>query len=131
MGELNERILLVLQAQKHLISLVSRAAKSRHRMCHVSSIASASFYDAAGSLSYGMIRILSGPQTDESIEKCGVSCRGFLNSRSLSPPRAGFNIQILAGTYSQVPHCSEYPTLPYALPKACTGGFTRCRAKCR
>jgi hypothetical protein len=81
----------------------------------VSSVASASFYDAAGSLSYGMIRILSGPQTDESIEKCGVSCRGFLNSRSLSPPRAGFNIQILAGTYSQVPHCSEYPTLPYAL----------------
>jgi hypothetical protein len=32
--------------QKHLISLFSRAAKYRHRMCHVSSVASASFWRA-------------------------------------------------------------------------------------
>jgi hypothetical protein len=53
MGELDVR---------DLISLLSRAAKSRRRMCHVRSVASASFYDGAVSLSYGMMRILSGPR---------------------------------------------------------------------
>jgi hypothetical protein len=33
----------------------STMAKSRHRMCHVSSVASGSFYDGAVSLSYGMM----------------------------------------------------------------------------
>jgi hypothetical protein len=54
MRELDVRAFLVLQARKDLIPLLSRAAKSQHRMCHVSSVASASFYDGAVSLSYGM-----------------------------------------------------------------------------